>query len=352
TVTGASGQFERCAEPIYLGNSGTSMRLLTALCSLGNGTYRLTGSLRMQERPIQDLLDGLHQIGVPARAVAGNGCPPVDIDGGVITGGRVHLDCSVSSQFLSALLLIAPCTTNGLEIIVTHGPVSKPYIDMTIDVMTRFGIEVTRDGYKWYRVAGGQTYRHRDYRIEPDASQAGYFWATAALTGAAITVAGITKASKQGDVGFVDVLERMGCRIGATDDGITVTGGILSGIDVDMGHMPDLVPTLSVVAAFAGGTTRIHHVAHLRAKESDRLAVTAAELTQMGVHVICLDDGLEITGGKPHGAIIDTHDDHRMAMSFAIAGLVIPGIRILNETCVEKSFPDFWKVLGSIQGSL
>ena len=351
TVTGASGQFKRCAEAIYLGNSGTSMRLLTALCALGNGTYRLTGSLRMQARPIQDLLDGLHQIGVPARAVAGNGCPPVDIDGGVITGGRVHLDCSVSSQFLSALLLIAPCTTNGLEIIVTHGPVSKPYIDMTIDVMTRFGIAVTRDGDKCYRVAGGQTYRHGNYRVEPDASQAGYFWAAAALTGAAITVAGITKASKQGDVGFVDVLERMGCRIDATNDGITVTGGNLTGIDVDMGHMPDLVPTLSVVAAFASGTTRIHHVAHLRAKESDRLAATAAELTQMGVHVICLDDGLEITGGKPHGAIIDTHDDHRMAMSFAIAGLVIPGIRILNETCVEKSFPDFWKVLESIQGA-
>ncbi|MGD9973940.1 MAG: 3-phosphoshikimate 1-carboxyvinyltransferase [Desulfatirhabdiaceae bacterium] len=349
TITGASGKFRPCKAPIHLGNSGTSMRLLTALCALGQGTYCLTGSPRMQERPIGELLDGLDQLGVPARSVAGNGCPPVEVDGGAVSGGRVLLDCSISSQFLSALLLIAPCTTNGIEIVVTRGPVSKPYIDMTVDVMTGFGIQVSRKKYDRFNVSGGQTYRRRDFGIEPDASQAGYFWAAAALTGAAIKVAGITKDSTQGDVRFVSVLERMGCRIDAADDGITVTGGNLSGIDVDMGHMPDLVPTLAVVAAFAAGTTRIHHVAHLRAKESDRLAATAAELTKMGVSVTCLDDGLEIIGGSPHGAVIDTHDDHRMAMSFAVAGLVIPGIRILNETCVEKSFPDFWKVLKAVQ---
>jgi 3-phosphoshikimate 1-carboxyvinyltransferase len=302
----------------------------------------------MQERPMQDLLDGLNGIGVQAASVEGTGCPPVEVRGGRVSGGRVKLDCGVSSQFLSALLLIGPYAEKGMEIDITRGPVSRPYIDITLGVMADFGISVEREGYRWFHVPGGQTYRSRAYRIEPDASQAGYFWAAAAVTGTAVTVAGIDVDSRQGDVRFVEVLSAMGCRVERKPDGIRVTGGDLRAVEVDMGTMPDLVPTLAVTAAFARGTTRIRNVAHLRAKESDRLSVTAAELQKMGIAVECMESGIDITGGPCHGAEIDPHDDHRIAMSFAVAGLVTPGVRIRQERCVEKSFPDFWKILGAL----
>lgn len=347
-VNGKRGTFASCLDPIYLGNSGTSVRLLTAVTSLGQGVYTLTGTDRMGERPIQDLLDGLGQIGVSAHSVYNNGCPPVEVIGGKVAGGNVNLNCKISSQFLSALLLIAPYTTAGIDIHVVEGPVSRPYVDMTVDVMEKFGIDITREKYDRFRIKGGRAYRSGVYVVEPDCSQAGYFWAAAAISGARIKVKGITRQSRQGDVRFTERLEEMGCVVVDEKDGIAVTGRPLSAITADMADMPDMVPTLAVVAAFAKGTTVIKNVAHLKAKESDRLGSVVKELSKIGIEASCSDTGMVVKGGKPYGGEIDTYGDHRMAMSFAPAGLKIPGIFIKDERCVEKSFPDFWDVFNTL----
>ena len=343
-VSGNSGILKPCADRIFLGNSGTSMRLLAAVAALGQGKFTLTGTDRMTERPIQDLIDALVQLGVRIRSKHRNGCPPVEIIGGKLSGGSVNINCRTSSQYLSALLLIAPYTDKGLEILVTEGPVSRPYVDMTVDVMDTFGVPVSREGYERFKVAGRQTYRAGEYTVEPDGSQAGYFWAAAAICGTEIKVKGITADSRQGDVKFANLLATMGCNVTTEPDGITVCGSPLSAADVDMGDMPDMVPTLAVVAAFAEGSTIIRNVAHLKAKESDRLVSVVNELVKMGIDARCSTDELIVTGGKPRGAEIETYGDHRIAMSFAVAGLVTPGTFIQDENCVEKSFPEFWDV--------
>ena len=350
-VHGAKGNLKPSADPIYLGNSGTSMRLLTAVAALGKETYLLTGTDRMSERPIQDLLDGLNQISVSTRSIKDNGCPPIEVRGGEITGGHIDLRCKTSSQFLSALLLVAPYTIKGIDITVTEGPVSRPYIDLTVDVMERLGVSVDRKGYSRFSIQGCQSYKAGDYDVEPDYSQAGYFWAAAAVSGARIKVVGTVKDSRQGDVRFTELLKSMGCMVEQGKGGIVVSGGALSAIEADMADMPDMVPTLAVVAAFAKGTTVIKNVGHLKAKESDRLAAVTNELTKMGITVQYSETGLAIKGGNPVGAVIDTYNDHRIAMSFAIAGLVVPGIIIRDEKCVEKSFPDFWKVFERLYGA-
>ncbi len=347
-VHGTKGRLTAGKEPVYLGNSGTSMRLLTGVATLAEGRTVLTGTRRMRERPIGDLLDGLEQMGVSVRSVEGTGCPPIEIDGGSVRGGKVGLRCKVSSQYLSALLLTGPYTREGLEVTVTEGPVSRPYVDMTVDVMKRLGVDLEREGYELFRIRGGQVYRAGDYSVEPDASQAGYFWAAAAVTGATVKVKGITGDSRQGDVRLADLFERMGCRITKDSDGIAVTGGPLSAIETDMADMPDMVPTLAVVAAYAEGTTIIKNVSHLRAKESDRLTAVATELTRMGIDATVTETGLRIVGGRPRGAEIETYDDHRMAMCFAVAGLVTPGVSIRDEMCVRKSFPNFWEVFNGL----
>ena len=343
-VFGTRGELQPRDEEIYLGNSGTSMRLLTAVAALGKGAYRLSGTKRMHERPIQDLLNGLNQIGVFARSIHDNGCPPVEIQGGKVKGGNIALKCNISSQFLSALLLIAPYTKTGLDILISEGPVSRPYVDMTVDVMENMGVEVVRDGYDRFSVKGEQAYRSGSYTVEADCSQAGYFWAAAAITGAEIKVRGISRNSRQGDIRFPSLLEAMGCKVLHETDGIRVAGAPLSSIEADMSDMPDLVPTLAVVAAFARGTTVIKNVAHLREKESDRLSSVVNELSRMGIDANPTESGLVITGGKPSGAEIETYEDHRIAMSFAVAGLGVPGVIIRDEHCVGKSFPEFWDV--------
>jgi 3-phosphoshikimate 1-carboxyvinyltransferase len=344
-INGNDGCFEPSKQPIEFQNSGTSMRLFGGLVALGTGDYTLTGSPRMCERPMQPLLDSLNQIGVTARCRDNNGCPPVTITGGQSAGGRTSIDCSVSSQFLSALLLIAPRLKRGLTIEVVKGPVSKPYIDMTVDIMNAFGIQLEQNGHTRFEVPGGQPYQAGSHQVEPDASQAGYFWAAAAITGSSIKVAGVTKASRQGDIGLADLLAQMGCRVDYQTDGVVVSGGTLNAVDVDMGNMPDVVPTLAVTAAFAQGTTVIRNVAHLRAKECDRLAAVTQELAKMGIETRATENELHVRGGKPRGATIETYDDHRIAMSFALAGLTVPGVRITNPGCVAKSFPNYWDVL-------
>ncbi len=347
-ITGFGGRPGPCPDPLYLGNSGTSMRLLTGIAALGEGRYRLTGTERMGQRPIADLLESLAQIGVHTRCDNKNGCPPLTVDGGSITRRRLSIKCSESSQFLSSLLLLAPCTAKGLDITVTGGPVSKPYIDMTVNIMNRFGVAVSRDGYLRFTVEGGQRYRPGTYTVEPDCSQAGYFWGVAAITGAAVKVKSINKDTGQGDIRLVRVLEEMGCGVSWDTDGITVTGGELKGVTVDMADMPDMVPTLACVAAFAKGKTVINNVAHLRGKESDRLMAVATELAKMGIDTDCGESGIVITGGIPIGAEIETYKDHRIAMSFAVAGLKAPGTVIRDPGCVDKSFPGFWDVLETL----
>jgi len=347
-IDGFNGRPAPCADPLYLGNSGTSIRLLTGIAALGVGRYRLTGTERMGQRPIADLLEGLSQIGVAARSELNNGCPPLEIEGGTISGQRLQIACRESSQYLSSLLLLAPCTRQGLDITVVGDPVSKPYIDMTVTIMERFGIEVRREDYRRFTVAGGQRYRPGTYVVEPDCSQASYFWGAAAISGASIKVKAINQESGQGDLRLVQVLAEMGCKVVYEKDGITLTGKALHGITVDMGDMPDMVPTLAVVAAYAQGQTVIRNVAHLHGKESDRLQAMAAELSKMGIDARSGDSDLVITGGQPQGAEIETYDDHRIAMSFAVAGLKAPGTIIRNPGCVAKSFPRFWEVLETL----
>jgi 3-phosphoshikimate 1-carboxyvinyltransferase len=345
TIYGQEGRFAPVAHPIDFRNSGTSMRLFGGLVVLGQGPYTLTGSRRMRQRPMQALLNSLVQLQVPAHALNNDGCPPVVIVGGRCSGGHTTVDCSVSSQYLSALLLIAPRLPRGLTVDVAQDPVSKPYIDMTVDIMNAFGVQLRREGYNRFEVPGGQTYQAGHCRVESDGSSAGYFWAAAAITGARVKVSGVTAASRQGDVGLVKILERMGCRATHESDGIAVAGGDLTAVAVDMGHMPDVVPTLAVVAAFAKGTTVIRNVAHLRAKECDRLAAVAQELAKMGIQTRVLENELHVCGGTPRGAEIETYNDHRIAMSFAVAGLKVSGVRILNPGCVAKSFPTYWETL-------
>ena len=337
------GKWQPVAEPIHLGNSGTSMRFFTALTALGQGAYVLTGSDRLCQRPLNDLLQALEQLGVQVASERGDGCPPVTVQGG-LRGGRARLSGAVSSQYVSALLFIGPLAPEGVAIEITDELVSRPYVDLTLGVLEDFGISYYREGYRFFQVPGGQIYQPSDYAIEADASSASYFWAAAALTGGRVTITNLSQDSCQGDAAFPGVLERMGCRVESGEAGLTVQGGPLTGITVDMSTMPDLVPTLAVVAAFAQGETVITGVAHLRHKESDRLLAVATELQKLGIAARETADGLIIQGGTPHGAAIDTYQDHRLAMSFAVAGLKVPGVVIHDPGCVAKSFPDFWDV--------
>lgn len=341
-VTGRSGRWLPTPLPIYLGNSGTSMRFLTALAALGEGEYLLTGTERLCQRPLGELLEALGQVGVQAISERGDGCPPVRVTGG-LTGGKAQLSGAISSQYLSALLFIGPLAPAGLAINITGELVSRPYVDLTLEVLGNFGISYYREGYRYFELPGGQSYLPREYEIEADASSASYFWAAAAVTGGRVTITNLSLESSQGDAAFPEVLGRMGCAIESTPAGLTVQGGPLQGVTVDMATMPDLVPTLAVLAAFAAGDTVITGVAHLRHKESDRLAAVAAELAKMGITAHETPDGLIIRGGTPQGAVIHTYNDHRIAMSFAVAGLNIPGVSIEDPECVAKSFPDFWQ---------
>jgi 3-phosphoshikimate 1-carboxyvinyltransferase len=273
-----------------------------------------------------------------------DGCPPVRITGG-LTGGRAQLSGAISSQYLSALLFIGPLAPQGLTLEITGDLVSKPYVDLTLEVLGEFGISYYREGHRFFQLPGGQCYLPQNYEIEADASSASYFWAAAALTGGRVTITNLSLESSQGDAAFPHVLKRLGCTVSESPQGLTLKGGPLQGITVDMATMPDLVPTLAVLAAFARGETVITGVAHLRHKESDRLAAVAAELTKLGIEARETADGLIIRGGEPRGAVIDTYNDHRIAMSFAIAGLQAPGMVITDPDCVAKSFPDFWEYL-------
>lgn len=332
---------------LFIANSGTSVRFLTAICAAGEGEFRLDGVPRMRERPIRDLLIGLTQLG--ADVDAPTGCPPVMIRAKGLAGGRATIGGNLSSQFLSGLLMAAPLARSPVELMVEGDLVSKPYIEMTLAVMQSFGVEVDANStLDRFLIPSPCSYRARSYAIEPDASAASYFFAIAAITGGTVTVEGLSRKSLQGDVEFCDCLEQMGCRVTYQPDRITVEGGALRGIDVDMNAISDTVQTLAVVALFADGPTRVRNVAHIRHKETDRIAAVATELRKLGATVEETESGLTITPGSFSAAAIDTYNDHRMAMSFALAGLKIPGVKINDPDCVQKTYPAFFEDLAQL----
>ena len=361
---------------LFVGNSGTTMRFLTAMLGLGHGRYRLDGVPRMRERPIEDLLSALRQLGVSATAEKENGCPPVVIEAKGLRGGHVKVKSNVSSQFLSGLLLAAPHAKTEVVIDIDGPLVSRPYVDMTVKMLHRLGYFIL-DDYASGQLKvlssrardldpdvitkkidsaafhdGFDPRRHtllQDYQVEPDASAASYFAGAAAITGGAITVPGLADNSIQGDMRFFDLLEEMGCRIERNEAGITVHGGPLTGIDADMNEISDTVMTLAVVACFAEGPTTIRNVAHIRHKETNRLAALATELRRVGAEVEELADGLTITPRPLHGTAIETYDDHRMAMSMSLVGLRVPGVVIKNPGCVGKTYPRFFEDLEKLR---
>ena len=345
-VRGNGGNIPVSSAQLYIGNSGTTSRSLVAYVSLGHGKFVIDGDEPMRHgRPISDLLDALTQIGVSARTQFDNGHLPVIVEADGLKGGKTRLDVSKSSQFLTALLLIAPCAKNGMEIEVV-GNREMPYIDITLAVMEAFGVQVINEDYKYFRIEGGQQYQPRVYHIEPDASNASYFFAAAALTGGCVTIQHLHLDSIQGDVRFVQILEQMGCQVTVSDAGITVTGPRqLKGIDVDMKAISDTSLTLAAIAPFADSKVTIRNIEHTRWQETDRIHAMVTELRKLGVPVVEHQEGLEISPAPITPAAIDTYQDHRVAMAFSLIGLKARGIRINDPECVSKTFPNYFEVL-------
>ncbi|VTS02791.1 3-phosphoshikimate 1-carboxyvinyltransferase [Tuwongella immobilis] len=334
---------------LYVANSGTTMRFLTAMVALGTGQFRLDGVPRMRERPIGDLLDALKQLGVSATSETANDCPPVVIQTDGIPGGEVAIRAGMSSQFLSGLLMAAPFARSSMSIRVAGEFVSEPYVAMTVAMMRDWGITVVTPAPGHYVVPAPQVATRSHYSIEPDASAASYFVAAAAIQGGRVTVSGFPNVSLQGDLAFVDVLEEMGCQVTKSDSAITVQGGTLRGIDLDMNAISDTVMTLGAVACFAEGPTTIRNVAHIRHKETDRISALANELRRLGAEVIERADGLTIHPRPLHGATVQTYRDHRMAMSLSLIGMRVPGVVIDDPGCVAKTYPGYWEDFAAIQ---
>lgn len=349
-LVGCEGRILSPGADLYVANSGTTVRFLTPLVALGEGRFRLDGTPRMRERPIGDLLDGLGQLGVDVQSELGTGCPPVVVRARGLAGGSASIRADVSSQFLSGLLLSAPLARTPVTLSIRGEQVSEPYVRMTLAVMACFGVQVVTTDARQFRIPRDSGYVGREYFIEPDASGASYFFGAAAITGGEVTVRGLSRASLQGDVAFVDLLARMGCEVLDQADGITVRGGALAGIEADMGDISDTVQTLAVVALFARGPTTIRGVAHIRHKETDRIGALATELRKLGGTVDEFADGLRITPGELHAATLATYDDHRMAMSLALAGLRVPGVVIMHPECTAKTYPRFFDDLQASGG--
>ena len=354
SVEGCGGKFPNKRADLYVGNSGTTTRFLTAALAFAeDGVYTLDGKPRMRERPIGDLLDALRELGRDAESLNGNSCPPLKIVGKRFADDSppiCRIAANVSSQFLSGLLMAAPLANRELSIEIDGELASRPYVKLTLEMMRSFGVPVQTDAaFRRFVNFDKGRYAGREYAIEPDASAASYFFALPAILGGSMTIRNLSKNALQGDVGFVDCLERMGCLVTRGADFITVTRGAstpLLGIDVDMNAIPDTAQTLGVTALFAEGPTTIRNVSNMRVKETDRLSALTTELRKLGAKVEERADGLTVDPrGGLHGATIATYDDHRMAMSFSLAGLRIPGVVVENPGCVAKTYPNFFEDL-------
>ena len=368
-------------QELYVANSGTTVRFLAAALSAAGGQYRLVGVERMHQRPIGDLVDALQMVvDGHIQAISPRGCPPVEIRCNGWKGNKLEVGGSVSSQYLSGLMMAAPLVSQAddssesgqgkallkalsTQILVSGELVSRPYVDMTAKVMQSFGANLSlkdegllSEPALVVEVEGGG-YSPTPYEIEPDASAASYFWAAAAITGGKVTVQGLSRGAMQGDVGFCEVLEKMGCQVQYDDHFICVQGHPLQGVDVDMNEISDTVQTLAVVALFASGPTRVRGVAHNRFKETDRIGDLARELQKLGATVEEHEDGLTIhpidqsqESPADQKVVIETYHDHRMAMSLSLAGLRIPGVQIVNPACTGKTYPEFFADLESLIG--
>jgi len=348
-VAGQGGLIPSKKADLFIGNAGTAARFLSALLTLGHGEYILDGEARMRERPIGDLIDALRQLGVELEA--SNDCPPVRIFANGLRGGKTKIAGDVSSQFLSALLMVAPYAKSPVEIELTTELNSKPYVDMTISVMRDFRVAVNRDGYTRFIIQPSIFLPLSSYAIESDASAASYFFAAPAICGGTVTVQNISRSSVQGDVAFLDVLAQMGCAVEEIGNCIQVANtSELRGVDVDMRDIPDTAQTLAAVAPFATSPTRIRGIASARVKETDRVRASCTELSRLGVRVDEHEDGMTIYPCQTfHPANIQTYNDHRMAMAFSLIGLRVSGVTIENPDCVSKTFPNFFNVLESLR---
>lgn len=352
-VTGLGNTFStKQAITLFLGNAGTAMRPLCAVLAASDGEFELTGEPRMEERPIGALVDSLRQAGAQIEYLKNDGFPPLLIKGNKLAGGSLKVDGSVSSQFLTAVLMSAPLYAHQTEIEIVGELVSKPYIDITLHIMKQFGIDVENHQYGKFIIGGNQKYRSPGkLLVEGDASSASYFLAAGAIKGGTVRVTGVGQASIQGDIRFADVLAEMGAKITWGDDYIEVQGAPLKGIDLDMNHIPDAAMTIATTALFAEGTTAIRNIYNWRVKETDRLAAMACELKKVGAKVIEGHDFIEIT--PPTSIVeaeIDTYDDHRIAMCFSLVALSKTAVVINDPGCTAKTFPDYFSRYHSISG--
>jgi len=336
-----------------LGNAGTAIRPLTSMLSLCAGSFVVDGDQYMRERPIDHLVDALRQLGAEIDYLDKPGCPPIRLQGGRIQGGQVSIKGNISSQYLTALLMSLPLAPKDSTIDVIGEQVSKPYLDITLDIMRQFGVTARHDNYQVFHVAGSQQYQSPgNYLIEGDASSASYFFAAAAIKGGTVRVNGLGRNSVQGDIAFLDVVEQMGARVNRQDSWIEVSGGPLQAIDLDLNHIPDAAMTVAMLALFANGTSRIRNIYNWRVKETDRMTAMATELRKLGADIQTGDDYIVITPpAKILPANIDTYGDHRMAMCFSLAALGPSPITINNPDCVAKTFPDYFEAFSAITSS-
>ncbi|HMJ52012.1 MAG TPA: 3-phosphoshikimate 1-carboxyvinyltransferase [Polyangiaceae bacterium] len=351
TVTGGGGLIPAAHASVFVGNSGTTARFLAPMMALGRGSYELDGDEAMRGRPIQPLLDAMSALGARAHSICGNGCLPIRIQGGAFEGGATRMAGSVSSQFFSALLMVAPRLRRGIVLEVEGDLVSKPYLEVTAQAMKAFGATMKHDEFRRFEVAAG-AYGGTDYEVEPDASAASYFFAAAAVTRGRVVVTGLGSQSLQGDLGFVHLLEKMGCRVRQTATETEVVGPAkLAGIEADMSSMSDTAQTIAAIAPLASSPTRITGIGFIRRKETNRIAAVVTELRKLGIRADEETDGFVVYPGQPRAGRIDTYDDHRMAMSFSVLGLTAHGIDILDPGCVSKTFPEYFVELEKLTGA-
>mgnify|MGYP005987993505 FL=1 len=351
TVVGNNGFFKTDTPlELYLGNAGTAMRPLCAALAASEGEFVLTGEPRMKERPIGHLVDALAQLGAGIEYLENKDYPPVKISGKALTGNTVSIDGSISSQFLTAILMIAPLLKTDTKIEIEGELVSKPYIDITLNIMSRFGVDVKNNNYQSFTVTGNQSYQAVEkYMVEGDASSASYFLAAGAIKGGKVTVHGVGTLSVQGDKHFADVLEKMGAEVTWADESITVVGKPLTAVDMDMNHIPDAAMTIATTALFAKGTTSIRNIYNWRVKETDRLTAMATELRKVGAEVVEGEDFISITPPETlKHAEIDTYNDHRVAMCFSLVALSDTPVTINDPKCTAKTFPDYFDKLAEV----
>jgi 3-phosphoshikimate 1-carboxyvinyltransferase len=344
-VDGCDGRLMVDGPTLDVRQSGTTGRFLLPTLALATGVSVLDGDPQLRSRPFGDLVDALAQLGVEASGAT----LPIEVRGGTFRGGAVTVAGAVSSQFLSGLLLNAPCADSAIEITVLGELVSVPYVDLTLSTMAAFGAEVVNRDHQQF-VVEPSGYRGADVLIEPDASAASYFFGAAAVTGGRVRIGGLGNDTVQGDLAFVDVLEQMGAIVRRGPVSTEVTGPAqLTGVDVDLADFSDTAQTLAVVASFASSPTRVRGIGFIRHKETDRIGAVTTELRRCGIKVDEHDDGFTVYPGSPTAGVVHTYDDHRMAMSFSLLGLVYPGIEIADPGCVAKTFPTFFAALEQLR---